>query len=141
MFSPGTYIARRREAAGLSIEDVAALVHTAPRLGEVDRVAWLRRIERDVAALSPDVCASLARAFPLSGDVLGWLIDARSYGGGAGPMPRVCAVCACSEYDPCFDPETHRTCAWSDQPGDVSLCTACTATAASTASKDHEVAQ
>lgn len=118
--TPGTYLRLRRQSADLSIEDVAALVQTEPRWSEIDRVAWLLRIEADVAAISPDVAKSLKSTFRFSWKILGQLIDHRSYGRDAGEPPRVCNICGCSAHDACFD--GHATCAWS---GDLNLCTAC----------------
>ncbi|WP_030540579.1 helix-turn-helix domain-containing protein [Sphingobium sp. DC-2] len=120
--TPGTYLAKRRHAAGLSIDDVAALVSTSPRLGEIDRRAWIDRIEKDVAAISPDVAAALADAFPISRRVLQQLIDLRSYGSGAVELPRICLDCGCTEFDACLDPLTGTACAWASED----LCTSCT---------------
>jgi transcriptional regulator with XRE-family HTH domain len=120
MMTPGTYLKKRRVAAGLSIIDLAAMVHTNPRWGGVDKVAWIDRIEHDVAALSPDVIATLADAFRFSRTVLGQLITIRSYGEDAiDPAPRLCMTCGCSEQDACFD--GHATCSWSGPDS----CTAC----------------
>ncbi|EPR09894.1 hypothetical protein M527_07155 [Sphingobium indicum IP26] len=121
MMSPGTYLSKRRQAAGLSIDDVAAMVHTSPRLGEIDRRAWIERIERDVAAISPDVSAALADAFRFSRRVLQQLIDLRSYGPEAVEEPQICMTCGCSQFDACLDPATATGCAWSSPD----LCTAC----------------
>jgi transcriptional regulator with XRE-family HTH domain len=121
MMSPGTYLARRRHAAGLSIDDVAAMVHTAPHLGEIDRRGWIERIEKDVAAISPDVVRAMGAAFHFDRRVLQRLIDLRSYGDGSVAMPRLCLVCGCSATDACVDPATGETCAWAE----ADLCTAC----------------
>ena len=122
MMTPGTYLAKRRQAAGLSLDDVAALVSTSPRLGEIDRRAWIERIEKDIAAISPDVAATLADVFPISRLVLQQLIDLRSYGVCSQPAPRLCVTCGCSDRDPCVDPATHNGCAWASED----LCTSCT---------------
>ena len=119
MMTPGTYLQKRRVAAGLSIMDVAALVHTDPRLGGIDKTAWIDRIEKDIAALSPDVIATLGRAFRFDRTVLQQLIAIRSFGADAvNPAPRVCLTCGCSQNDACSD--GHATCAWSSED----LCTA-----------------
>lgn len=120
--TPGTYIAKRRQAAGLSIDDVAAMVSTSPRLGEIDRRAWIERIEQDVAAISPDVAVALGSAFPFSRHVLQQFIDLRSYGVCAEPEPRLCMICGCSALDGCADPATGEVCSMPD--GDI--CTSCT---------------
>lgn len=127
MLSPGSYLKLRRQAAGLSIEDVAAMVHTAPRLGEIDRCGWISRIENDVAALSPDVIATLADAFRFSRRILQQLIDARSYGD-ASALTRICLICGCSDQDPCVDPNSFDCCGWST----ADSCTACVPTASPT---------
>lgn len=123
--TPGTYLQKRRIAAGLSIMDVAAMVHTNPRLGGVSKVAWIDRIEKDIAALSPDVIATLADAFRFSRTILLQLITIRSFGVSAvDPEPRICMSCGCTEQDACFD--GHATCSWADV--DTDRCTACTPT-------------
>lgn len=121
MMSPGTYLQKRRVAAGLSIIDVAMKVGTSPRLGEIDKVAWIGRVEADVAALSPDVIAALADAFPISLGLLQQLIDLRSFGPRTVDLPRLCATCACSEFDACLDQGTGETCAWASKD----RCTSC----------------
>lgn len=123
---PGTYIRLRREAARLSIEDVAARVETAPRYSEIDRVAWLHRIESDIATLSPDVAASLDRVFPMSRYVLARLIDLRSYGDLGIEMPRICGGCGCSETDPCINPVSGAACEQEEPLPGAQFCTACT---------------
>ncbi|BBF70218.1 helix-turn-helix domain-containing protein [Sphingomonas bisphenolicum] len=122
--TPGTYLQKRRIAADLSIMDVAAMVHTNPRLGGIDKVAWIDRIEKDIAALSPDVIATLADAFRFSRTILLQLITIRSFGPDAvDPEPRICIICGCSQNDACVDPAADTGCAWSDRCAD--LCTAC----------------
>lgn len=121
MMTPGRYLMLRREAAGLSIEDVAAMVHTSPHLGEVDRVGWLRRIEADIAALSVDVIMALHGRYRFSGPVLTALIDARSFGTDAIAVPSICHNCGCSQFDACFD--GHATCAWHNES--EIICTSC----------------
>lgn len=123
MMTPGTYLQKRRVAAGLSIMDVAALVQTDPRISGIDKTAWIDRIERDIAALSPDVIATLGRAFRFDRHVLQQLIAIRSFGADSvNPAPRICLTCGCSANDACFD--GHATCAWASED----LCTACAPT-------------
>jgi transcriptional regulator with XRE-family HTH domain len=135
MMTPGTYLKLRRQAAGLSIDDLADMVHTAPRLGAVDRRAWLQRIEADVAALSPDVVATLADAFRFSRRVLQQLLDLRSYGAGADLVePRICHLCGCSDLDACRDEQAQLNCAWSGPDS----CTACAPVSPPNASNARE---
>lgn len=120
MMTPGTYLKKRRVAAGLTIIDVAAMVNTTPSIGSIDKVSWIDRIERDIAALSPDVIATLSDVFRFSRTVLQQLITIRSYGPSAvDPAPQICLMCGCSQNDACFD--GHATCAWSTPDS----CTAC----------------
>lgn len=124
MMSPGDYLALRRTAAGLSIDDVAAVVQTLPRLAEIDRAAWLRRIEADVAVITVDVARALIRIFPFSEQVLVRLIELRSYGADFAPAPRICRTCGCSEFDACridAGPGAPSGCAWAGPH----ICTAC----------------
>jgi transcriptional regulator with XRE-family HTH domain len=126
MLTPGQYLAARRRAAGLSVDDVAAAVDTVPHLGEIDRRAWIERIEADVAAIGHDVQHALLAAFPFSLPVLRQLADLRSYGVAAGAPLRLCAVCACSEFDPCVIEDATGVCDTCDWHS-ATLCTACAA--------------
>ncbi|MDX3908878.1 MAG: XRE family transcriptional regulator [Sphingobium sp.] len=115
MMSPGTYLARRRVAAGMSIDDVAASISTAPRLGEIDRRAWVERLEQDIAAISPDVIHTLSCVVPFDSLVLSQLVDFRSYGPPVEP-PRICMTCGCSALDAC-----EPLCSWAGPD----VCSAC----------------
>ncbi|MEA3390048.1 MAG: helix-turn-helix transcriptional regulator [Pseudomonadota bacterium] len=120
--TPGTYLKLRRVAAGQSLIDVAAMVATDPRYGEIDKVSWIDRIERDIAALSPDVIRTLGQAFRFSRPVLEQLITLRNYGPDADEEPRICHLCGCTQNDACLDPDTGHGCAWSGPD----TCTSCT---------------
>lgn len=122
ILTPGQYIARRRAAAGLSIEDVATQIATLPRLGEIDRIAWLDRIETDVSPVTFDVFAVLTVCVPMDPVVLRELIALADAGSDTIETPRLCRTCACSEFDPCHD-EHGATCGWAEQD----LCTSCAA--------------
>ena len=98
--SPGTYLRKRREAADLSVDDVAAMLPTEPRTAALSRAEWLRRIEADVVPIGNDVAAALRYAFAFDASVLRRLEDLRTSPGL--PEPRLCRICACSEYDACL---------------------------------------
>lgn len=117
--TPGTYLRLRREAAALSIEDVAARITSEPRLGELDRAEWLRQIERDEAPASGLVAVALAPVFNFSPGILGCLAAVADGHGNPNAVPNICARCGCSEADACFD--GHATCAWAT----ADLCTHC----------------
>ncbi|MBX9859012.1 MAG: hypothetical protein K2Y20_05390 [Sphingomonas sp.] len=64
--TPGEYLRRRREAAGLSRADVAAKFHTQPRWSELERADWLARIEEDLEPVTLRVAALLIELFPIN---------------------------------------------------------------------------
>ena len=56
--SPGTYVRLRREALGLSLEDLALMLETVPGVSAHRRVQWLTMIESGAEEIS--VCVALA---------------------------------------------------------------------------------
>lgn len=56
--SPGTYVRLRREALGLSRDDLALMLETVPGVSARRRAEWLETIESDVEEIS--VCVALA---------------------------------------------------------------------------------
>lgn len=126
--TPGTYLRLRREAQGLSIEDVAAFVRTVPHLDLHGRCTLLRGIEADLTPISDDVIGSLMRAadeqgsFRFDPEVLVRLIDIAA-GDTSRTPPDLCRRCACSAHDACFPVAGDFTTACVRvEPG---LCTAC----------------
>jgi len=93
--TPGQYLRTRREAAGLSIADVAERIATSPRWAQRLRRGWLDQIEADEmpATFNTIVVLNQVIAFDLR------VLVALSVEGHA--VPRLCIVCACSEADPC----------------------------------------
>lgn len=125
--SPGTYLAKRRQAAGLSIDDVAGAVRTDPPVGEVDRAGWIRRIEENAVLPSFDVIHALGQLFPFSRSVLSELTDLHRAGSDPSAAPRLCMICACSDHDPCREsigPGQWRACGWAAHD----TCTRCVPT-------------
>lgn len=119
--SPGAYLRHRREAAMLSIADVADMFHTQPRWSEIDRIDWLGRIEADVEQPTFRTIVALRSCFSFDIDVLGDLV-AIAHGAAIDP-PRLCRICACSEHDACPDKlcALGLGCSWVEQD----LCSAC----------------
>ncbi|MCW2412034.1 MULTISPECIES: XRE family transcriptional regulator [unclassified Sphingobium] len=116
--SPGTYLARRRAAAGLEVEDVALRIETTPYpMNLRDRVAWLRNIERDVSPLTISTAVALQQLYPFSGEVLVQLAACAEQP--ERTPPQLCRVCACTQHDPCC--EGYLTCGWAEPD----LCTSC----------------
>lgn len=127
--SPGTYLRLRREAARLSIEDVVAIVGTVPAVPLPRRAALLEAIEADLTPIDQAVIVALRTAMPLGSFrfdplVLIRLIDLRAGSPLQQMPPRLCRVCACSEFDPCYRRGLHGhtvTCGWAASD----LCDAC----------------
>lgn len=111
---PGTYIRMRREAAGETLESVASMISTEPKLDEAGRIDWLRQIEAGTLPVTRDVIVALRPAFSFDPIVLRRLDDLAR--GADLPAPRLCRRCACSELDACSPP-----CAWVA----LDLCSAC----------------
>lgn len=120
--SPGTYLRLRREAAELTIADVAEKIGTLPfRIPLPDRSDWIARIEADTQPLDPPSITALGHAYSFDFGVLEWLIDLHVHKADL-PHPRLCRVCACSEWDPCI---ADLTCAGSCHWVGEDLCSAC----------------
>ena len=118
--SPGTYLRKRREAAGLGLRQAAANLATLGlsfargRATRADHQTEARVALRLNMAEDDELPFSTSTAAPRRAlnDAIA-LVDL--------PVPRVCRGCACSENDACVD--DHGACAWSLRHPD--LCTAC----------------
>ncbi|CAN5370590.1 hypothetical protein BH10PSE14_BH10PSE14_04620 [soil metagenome] len=97
--TPGAWLKLRRQAARLSIADVAAMTATEPRVAEHVRAGWLDLIEADAMPASFATIVALRHAYPFDLHVLEQLV-AISLGAPL-PAPRLCRICGCSEHDPC----------------------------------------
>lgn len=64
--TPGTYLRHRREAAGLSVDDVAGRIGTTPPVSLLMRAEWVRLVEADQAPIGGDVLRALRAAFPFN---------------------------------------------------------------------------
>lgn len=117
VLTPGAYLRHRREAALLSIGDVADMFHTQPRWSELDRIDWLQRIEADVEQPTLRTLVALEKCFSFDLEVLFDL--AQIAHGVPVDAPRLCRICACSERDACV--VGGKGCSWADQD----LCSAC----------------
>lgn len=134
MFTPGTYLRKRREAAGLSIEDVARRLAAmpfpigTPHPAEVAHLAtFLREVEADNNNLTYGAALTLRNAYPFDVEAHWHLLVQRYDPDSADlPQPKLCRQCACSFHDACE--VEGRPCAWSE--ADPALCTACERAAA-----------
>lgn len=124
MMTPGTYLKKRRQAARLSVDDVAERIATAPPLAHIDRAAWIERIEEGIDPISADVLATLRSAYPFAPTIVWRLIDLPRFDPQEFDAPRLCMICGCSDRDPCFlpGPEPRLCCGW----GSADICTSCT---------------
>lgn len=120
---PGRYIQLRRQAAGLSIEDVAARIGTEPHVAGQSRVEMLRAVEADEQPLTADVMEALRPVFVFDAVILVGLCVIAT--GGHLDLPAICRDCGCSEWDACRL-SGGRVCSWSTPD----LCSACAKAAA-----------
>lgn len=129
--NPGTYLQKRREAAGLSLDQVARSLSAlpwairAPREDEIARlVEKLRAVEAGAEHFTALQVALVRNAFTFDPGIYAQLVDLAAAGRGSGlPEPQVCRSCACSWHDPCSTDA--GPCAWSAR--DSGLCTRCAA--------------
>ncbi|WP_010185991.1 helix-turn-helix domain-containing protein [Sphingomonas sp. PAMC 26605] len=119
VITPGAYLKRCRQAAGLSVADVAARLPTDPPSPEHLRGEWLELIEADATPASfRTIIALRTRGFRFDIHVLS-LLEAIAQGIEATP-PRLCRICACSDHAPCMS-EMGDGCTWVAED----LCSAC----------------
>lgn len=105
--TPGTYLRMRREAQGLSLDEVAALFHTQPPVSLASRADLLRSIEADLTPITDDVMMPLIVAaengsYRFDPHVLIRLVDLHAGSAIRFALPRLCNKCACSEQDACM---------------------------------------
>lgn len=116
--TPGSYLKHRRQAAQLSIVDVAHRIGTEPRTAEHSRGEWLDLIEADAAPMTLTTIVALSQVFSFDIHVL-WTLE-RIAQGEAVAAPQCCRICACTDYDGCRS--AHGvTCSWVEDD----LCSAC----------------
>lgn len=119
-FTPGAYLKRRREAAGLSFADVAARMRTEPQEAEHLRIERLKLIETDAAPMTLTTIVGLRLIYRFNIHVLS-LLEAIAQDAPATP-PNLCRICACSNHDPCVYPDGGY-CWWRAEAED--LCSSC----------------
>jgi hypothetical protein len=123
--TPGTYLRKRREAARLSLGQVAEAIAAlpwairAPSPGEIAQlVARLELAEADRDNLTVPQAELLRNCFRFDVEIYERLLW-RLCGADDQPMPQMCRHCACSWCDPCMD--HGLPCGWAA----ADLCTAC----------------
>ncbi len=110
------YIKLRREAAGLTIRQVASII--APKASRyAEALSLVTMLETDgVRARHTDTLIALRKAFPFDIVVYRQLADDP-----ADRHPTVCRGCGCSEWDPCRPRYAAEFCGWENS----TTCTGC----------------
>lgn len=91
--TPGAYLKARRLVKGLCLAELAARLRTDPPIAELDRVEWLRLIERDAMPASFSTIVALSTVIDFN---MGALIalDMVAQGILSPDMaPQICALC------------------------------------------------
>jgi hypothetical protein len=115
--SPGTYLRLRRQAAGLTLEELAMAPEILGYGSLADALARLEALENDLCApIDFDQVMALGDHFNFDPHVFVQLVAVRA--GRLTPAPDVCRKCGCSWNDACGS-----SCAWASPTND--LCTAC----------------
>jgi hypothetical protein len=128
--TPGTYLRKRREAAGLDLHQVAATLAVLPwavRPASTEDVVLLEKrlilAECGTHDLTPEQALLLRSVFRFDAEVYERLFLCHHAGRANGlPRPDVCRGCGCSWHDACEDAGVG--CHWS--AADPTLCSACT---------------
>lgn len=113
--TPGTYLRLRREAAELSITDVARLISPSSRWTQFN-IAIIDLLEADLHLPTLGFIERLRGGFAFDRYIYRQLLCKLQ------PTPEICLACGCSGLDPCDD-ELHGPCAWATPAHD--MCTAC----------------
>lgn len=89
--TPGAYLALRRRAVGLTVEELAERIYCWPHINARDRAAWIALIERDIMPATYSTIAAISVHLCLDLDLLAAL-DAIRFGAGIEP-PQHCLGC------------------------------------------------
>lgn len=131
--SPGTYMRKRREAAGLDLDRLSLMVaarHGDQSLGIAGSYAAARAYHRQIERLERDepgdylvLVDELRGAFHFDLGVYQHLVLLQA--DSSLPCSPICRRCACTWMDACVD-ELRRTCCWVSVPeGEPPLCSHC----------------
>ena len=99
--TPGLYILQRRQASGLTHDDVALRIETDPPVAAARRAEWLRAIEVELLPVRTTTAVALAAIPELAIDLatLAELIDADARFGGEPMLVRFRAAPTLAELD------------------------------------------
>lgn len=117
--APGTYLRLRREAAGLTIAQVAFLLTRNSR-SQTDLIYELTACEAGTLRVNNlGLAMQLQKAFPFDLGIWETLAEIAADPGSQLPVPQLCTGCGCSWADHC---------SWRDPAADI--CTRCPVPAA-----------
>ncbi len=109
VFAPGEYLRKRREAAGLTLGEVArqlaAMQFGFIQLDRANLLAHLEKVEASDAGLTLAQAQVLRNIFAFDVGIYDQLLDrhlADELTRRTMPMPQICRGCACSFFDPCL---------------------------------------
>lgn len=106
---PGTYLARRRRARGLTIDTLALQLESEPTVSHASRMEAIAAIEAGISPVTTSYANAIHRAVRFDRAVLERLIDLAT--GANLPHPRLCRHCCCSEHDACIEKD-RLGCTW-----------------------------
>lgn len=137
--TPGTYLRKRREAAGVSRELAAVAFmpcsnppyHPPTLVAQVLNIArWLGELESDQSQVDGIALMQMSGVVPFEREAYDRLV-ALHLGVDVAP-PSICRECGCGVLTACID--QGHPCAWSE--ADPNLCTACERREAQAAAAD-----
>jgi len=125
VMSPGTYMRKRREAAGFSIDEIAMMVGGKSATGRAEIKNLVERLEAGEVGQAQSLVYQLVGAFSFDERVYSALVLRAADPDSRVPIPPICRVCACSFFDPCHDLQG-EACGWAPVgEGEEPLCTMC----------------
>lgn len=123
--TPGRYMRLRREAAGLTIDDVAKLLADTPS-GAAGFKVLIEALERNDPMSGSELTLldqlADARIFRFDPAIYYMLVGRRADPESALPLPGLCRSCGCTWNDACVD-DARGPCSWAD--AEATLCSHC----------------
>ena len=119
--TPGTYLRLRREAAGLTIEDLALRLRGTVPISAHSRAELVGLIEQDIAVINADLVdalTDLCRVGQFRFDRHALILLIARHAGAEIAAPEICRGCGCSWHDACG-----FGCSWAGPAHD--WCSAC----------------
>lgn len=100
VLTPGTYIRLRREAARITLHDVALLLDSDPHVPALRRIGWLAAIEADREPVTETIALALVEVLPIDFMALARLVAVRAGVGGV-EAPSLCTACGAGPVPGC----------------------------------------